>query len=736
MNKQKKTTAIAVVTLQLTKLTDLSSHLTAGASADGPYWIAWIGNAPNRRFIGRSKPLACGQTEYDFGEEPERWVFKTRLVADTSGFGGVPISLWLHSDHDIDPPEGELVIDSILPIPSRSESSTNVLKARSGSAALEVQLTTKVAGLACGPLAPRDSAPSRVCLDVPKNRAVARVDIEEILGVHEPAKASSPELWSYSRPRLSGYGRDELGRVYLNRKESGEWRPREQAIQLTAKVALLEGAQSALEGATIEWTVRVPDDRVTENASVRVEALKAFRNPRSDAPPKHPPKGKPWPGNHGATVPALPWENVEGFAMSDVTDMSAKTALVGDLSRVRLHCPNHAGDRLIVQATVRSASGELISIEDVTGTLTMWQRLDVQYRPLERPTPEDPEDERPLQAYSLVSTFDVVNEGLAPACVQFDFHLEASRPIPPRAYAEGSATNPPKGWDRDTELAYGIEAYERPFDGLVSDGEMFDRKNEPGWFLLAAAFAPWPYKARKPLLPGVMEWTGTARVVMAAGEGAIILPDELLALEKEKSQKLNVGLVEVVFGEPQNEKLRFVVDARHRDALILGRHELVEDFDVGDGDIARITRKNEKTYKLYDYFALAERVQVTLRALRGHETIGASPLRNGRFAGQLIIFTWYVNPPENDPALFARIMIHELSHALGVPHLCGHWAYRHGDGSCQMNYWTHAVRRNGAFIKGSVKRNIGQLCGLHISQLRRASLPDNPNFSGDKQWRK
>ena len=250
-------------------------------------------------------------------------------------------------------------------------------------------------------------------------------------------------------------------------------------------------------------------------------------------------------------------------------------------------------------------------------------------------------------------------------------------------------------------------------------------------------------------------WEGRSRLVTVGGHPGFILPAEFSRSTTERAERARAQTVRAVMLAWGGQWLKFsvsglrklnVIDhdgARPRPGhvVFLARHDLTQLFDAADGSIRRVTRL-ESQFRPSDY-SLRGVVAAKLLSVMPYAA-GISPtLPNDtdHFAGRLILFTGHhvyvdrtVDPPVPRAAFSSQVSIaiaHEFGHSLGTPHKCGHWAFRHdGSDSCAMNYPSHPVRRNDAFVPGSVGRDGSSFCGLHISQLRKVLLQDNPVFRG------
>jgi hypothetical protein len=77
------------------------------------------------------------------------------------------------------------------------------------------------------------------------------------------------------------------------------------------------------------------------------------------------------------------------------------------------------------------------------------------------------------------------------------------------------------------------------------------------------------------------------------------------------------------------------------------------------------------------------------------------------------------------------VIVHELTHAFGMPHKCGYFDFRTPRRTtCCMNYqpnWMVDDARN--LIPGTDRKVNIDLCGRHIKEVRRVRLQDNPGLN-------
>ena len=76
-----------------------------------------------------------------------------------------------------------------------------------------------------------------------------------------------------------------------------------------------------------------------------------------------------------------------------------------------------------------------------------------------------------------------------------------------------------------------------------------------------------------------------------------------------------------------------------------------------------------------------------------------------------------------------KTVVHEFTHAFGMPHKCGNWNWRTPrEHSCCMNYWdTWLVGPAPAFkvLPNTVGKENNDMCGRHLMEIRRVHLERN-----------
>ncbi|MFO0611726.1 MAG: hypothetical protein U0414_03995 [Polyangiaceae bacterium] len=355
---------------------------------------------PDFEVLGRSAPLAPGAKRFDFTAAPpgvprapmrgpkptpQKWEIDLRVEAGEV----VPVRVGVYSA-DIRPtigPSGE-----VIPAPVEAAAFVELIAPpwTSGPRTLTTSDGTLKYTIETRPVPTRPATVTGVpAVDKTKSlvqtwtRAV--VTITDVEGLYRANPAGGAD-------RVTGYtGLDYCGRIYLNRPRDDpkKWKKDHQSILVSVKVDLVEGLKLGSD-AKVAWTIEVPND-VTNDAQYVSRASGALIDP-GDYDSECNPIGAHDEGNFGTVDHPKHFEAVPGYALSDVAGdlekgfpgRTAKTAVVKGVSKVVIHCPNVAGDRIRVRATVEAKALEQDKdhtevFEDWTGVLHMWNRFDVEY---------------------------------------------------------------------------------------------------------------------------------------------------------------------------------------------------------------------------------------------------------------------------------------------------------------------------------------------------------------------
>ncbi|MGK3994728.1 hypothetical protein [Sorangium sp. So ce1024] len=536
--------------------------------------------------------------------------------------------------------------------------------------------------------------------------AVRIVDIKGLYQPGFPDRAAPP-----GETRAAGYNpgytsRDNRGRVYINRDLDGRWARNTQLIEITVEVT---GPERDLpEGARIRWSARDPDDPFNELPEVHPGWSPTLDENDHDVAGNYvEPAGD---DNEGTQGRRPGWEEVEGFALLDATETSASTAIEGMRSKVRRHMTDIAGDNLIVRAELE-ADGLEEAPGDETGIMTLWRRIDVEHIRMESAPP------LPIER---------VPKHLDPVFTQLDFTEE--RVIQDRQH-----------------LALDAGTLGEAASRFVS--EAFSHAGEPGWFCLIAALEPHPV----PQARGALLFTGMV-TIRDAGEGArrreyVEIPGEhpdashITFRWGGDAMGFSVSIVTLLSDPP-------------RTRLWIDPHDIQSEFTAGDGSVAHAyrhrlfffprARRRDAAWEPPGY-GIPTRVEADVRGPGAAYAAGMSPTIDigpaRYFAGRTILFThhqawWDPELAQPRPGYEERTLhtlVHELTHAFGMPHKCGFFDYRAPRRTtCCMNYRTHwMIDADEQLIPGTAGRVGSDLCGRHVKETRRVRLEDNRGL----RWR-
>lgn len=536
-----------------------------------------------------------------------------------------------------------------------------------------------------------------------------KAELVEIAGLYQPkAKAM---VGDYQSDYVEGYkSDDDWGRIFVNHSAGSgsaiDWeslrKKNTQYIELKVRITANNGRLSPQT--TVIWTWEDPDDPSNAGmhgaASTEVDDESGGKGNDNEGQ-------RDFPGpdaGKGAKFEAMP-----GFAfLSEADEHTCETPLDGELSRVRLHVTNVAGDNFRVKVTAKDPRGGTARA-DTTGVMTMWKRIDVEYKVMVDAENKLPADEIP---------------GAFEECfVQMDLHGPTS--IGDANTREVLLTNP--------KLSLSDAA--RDYTNLV-----FDNAGKPGWFLLVAAHhAQDPVKAKE-----LYEGKADVRVTKAKSNGyggaELVLPTVLSAKDPPSTARYIEGGNGITLGLSKKAKIKgkkTVIAAYPLD------YQPTFDVDAMDGAYENAYGNRHMYYPTHMVkvpggatstpglgFSSSPSVKVKTRGATF--TIGISPPLKKKvgsktkkiFAGRTIIFT-----RKGSKKRMLEVIVHEFGHAFGFPHKCGYYAARNeSKQSCTMNYFNTWVFAEGTmsiekrFFTG---KSSNRLCARHINGIRRVHLEDN-----------
>lgn len=551
--------------------------------------------------------------------------------------------------------------------------------------------------------------------------------ITDVRGLYMPGFDDRGARGSDRRIRCGdcpGYiSQDDRGRVFVNHRPRGDpsegWdqvrRRNTQYIELTTRVRAIGGPLPA--NASVRWTWSEPDD--SSDTGMHPAARREIDS-NGDSSGDN--RGRcDYPSFDSAT-PA--YEAIASYSLSNAQAKSCETLVVNGKSRVRLHLTNVGGDSFRVRAEL---VGTPAAVHE-TGIMRMWKRIDVAYFEMEGDVPSLPIDE-------CAREFEI-------AFVQFDFTVPTKIAYREFLSSTGELNRPAR------EL----------FD------QVFTQAKTPGWYALIAA----DLDLSAPDSPIQRVYDGPGRIVhgldanqqstewvavpdaqsIAPPSGASFRPklrDARIAYIHDGTvDPIMFGIERHAVGWPNPGEISFqLVDMRY-----------VSDFEATDGAVRTAYRRSTGMFPTRTRdangqwstggFGLGINVTVELEAEDGESpqrARGVTPtvLENSEpyWIGRSIVFTGTFRmqrhgKPRSQPydrALALRTVVHELTHAFGLPHGCGYHSYDDPpDAACAMalpGQWLYEPDSR-QLQRDHVGRSVPHLCPRHILAVRQTHLEDNP----------
>ncbi len=677
----------ALVAIEIRHVVGIDPALLS--ATDRPYLIARVGG----RFFGRSRLIPKTSHSFDLSKEPSHWV--NEVAADGSD---IPITVEIWNDRGDDAPARLLEIGGSVPIPYLS------LDTKIGSGATQVDIRVKgriVPNPVPGAPVPRvaKGSSSRATLRPPTDLIV---ELVEVGGLHAPVATGKAGL-TRSEHRAGYTSDDHLGRVFVNHDLAKNWKSGTQQIQLEARIH-----GPVPPDTKVHWRLVDVDDPSNDLTGVHRQW-----GPYLDAGDYNhagTPTGASGHDNEGKPAHDPPWAEVSGFSLSGNAKTEAKTAVVGAESKVILNCPSTAGDNFIVTADVESKT-HIQSFGARTGIMTMWHRIQ-------------------LESVRMTSGFALPTDELP---VPFEAACVEMEPIADRVVPDQQYVAPDDDHVTDASTAY--------------INSVFTHKTDPGWFALVAAMEPYPLPAKK----GELTFEGP--VTLQTG-GAGDRHFEYFDLPGDHPQadfaQIKAGTLSIGFKLFSIQALTTPSGPMTR--CWIEEHDAQPDFTHGDGseahaylssyDYSPRFRKHSGAVRPGGYGFPAD---VTVKVFNpGAFYVGGispSVVTGGKkyFAGRTMIFTHhrvYRDQTTGLPSpsfhfLGLMVIVHELTHAFGMPHKCGYFDFRTPRRTtCCMNYqpnWMVDEARN--LIPGTDRKVGIDLCGRHIKEVRRVRLQDNPGLN-------
>jgi hypothetical protein len=628
----------------------------------------------NGRLVGTSRPPGDGAL-FDLAGEPMAWSREIRVFEGDT----IPIEVRLVR-LDAVPSLGTVATLSVGVGPPWAEGEQVF---DDGVLRLTLSVSTRRVPRPGLPLVVSRSAAGNPTPATLELRNALVVELLDIVGLYEPVDDPAPgEL--RARRRLAYTGQDDRGRIFTNRWYDGSFERDHQAIELLVRVRAARGFLPAT--VTLRWLVLDPDDPSNEQA-------------HPDAGPVLDPNdydaalhelGTASDDNQGTFDRVPRFEAVGAYGLTVVSSTEAHTSVLEGVSRLRVHCPNVAGDNLIVRVEVLIPEGEHFAAE--TGVLTMWHRFDVEVVRMKRAR------RLPLDQNARL---------LETACVQLDFAPERIiRDIP---------------WFGVDKPSY--DAVEVPFYRLHAK-----HRTHPGWFFVGILHRPFPWTE-------VERWRGVGTLVREPSQcllrAPVHVPDAKAAV-----LRWTVG------GQPVST--RFSVHSALRrgrlgtDYVLLGVHYMPFLRDGASGpDVFAWPNCHDEGAGLVDggYHA-PEAVEVTLYSGQANFAGNTSwSTGDGRPDGACYAFSTAIEDLGFD-WLAPMVVAHEIMHTLSLSHACGRRDAQH-EAVCLMHgrYKPLLDLERGdatkplSFDETLPASPFGSLCEAHIREARHVHVEDIDTYS-------
>ncbi len=564
------------------------------------------------------------------------------------------------------------------------------------------------------------------CVPIELVPRTLRVELVDVAGLYKPGYDDPADVTN-GTTKASGYelgytSDDDKGRIFVNHipraDASVTWESiREkdtQYIELEVTVVASDG-RDVPAGTRVQWTWEDPDD--PSNAVMHAHASGLVDPNDSGLDPSKDNLGdRDWPQPADGNVPK--YEGVDPYGAEEVDANTATSAVRDGRSRIRLHCTSVGGDNYRVTAQLWQHQLVVPGASDATGLMTMWKRIDLEYRKMVGAHPL-PVDGLPPVYETCFVQLDVTTEQSSP-------RLDSLSPTDATFDAASSkyVKKPPAG--------------------------VFVNESKPGWFLLVAAHR------------AVASVAAATRSTIYTGPATI---DEFQFSDGSRAERIVINgalsedPVAVRVTEGSN-RMTFFAYAKDDDTPNPGQTSIYvvasdyqSDFEPGDGRIYGPGGSYETSNDRYlqhswntpaktwttPGLGFPDDIEIEVIAGRGGETGGVSPTNTvaGReyFAGRTIIFTKHPSYNDKDgkplTADLLSTITHELGHAFGFPHKCGYYTWQDPPSfSCCMNYfntWLYepGTRNLRRFDTGTEGKHF---CARHLHGIRRVHLEDNPSL--------
>lgn len=696
------------------------------------------------RLLGRSPLLPRDTQAFSFQAQDHHW-FRQKLFTSNSDASQVEIRVQLYSDREDRAPLR--LLNHLYQIEVRHgdtpRTETTKLLFVGGAELFLASWSVKIPTAATlQVLAPRSTTggtgTAQATVEPP---GAAITQITRVRGLYKPGH----RLLGLQAPKLAEYcagykSEDDLGRIYLSRDLDGTWTPDTELIELTAQVTLVNRRAETLG---IKWMIFEPLDPVLMRYDVHRQARPILEGDSE--------------GDNEGPWPDVRWTEVEDFDLVAQEDDTAITRCRNGESRILVACPKTAGDRFLVRAVAASDTlrdgldgGVLVhrlslpsgfapqlNVGDETGVMTMWHRVDVEYRVME-------------------GAFDLpvadVAQHYEPACIQLDF-------TPQQSCAESKDYLGDHTADID-ELA-----------SAFVDQEFAD-KNVGGTFCLlsikqfleppestpkssSVAIGHWELAhLRDPYNDVYYDYVDVSPEDVENFKG--LTPDRAYFSwfnETGEERDRSFGIAD---SETLDEGwMRYYLQGFDVTKAFDGR--TMDGNNAEDRKISFLPTGYQEEGEWYEggfeippgEYRRTKKPPVYLEmGLPGNYTYsGWSPSakHNGKlyFAGRTVLATldqqfaafnfgtkkYRKRGSFKEDAVIT--IIHELAHGFGLPHCCAEWDYRTPRRqSCVMNYSEDWMIGEDRVPVWGTKDHVGrEFCAIHIKELRRIRFERNPALS-------
>lgn len=646
-----------------------------------------------RRWLGRSSPIPGGATELDLTKERAPWEHRVRAQS-----GGISLRIEIWEDRGDDAPRKLRSADLSIEAPLLDGSRT---LSKEG---LEVELELAVV------IPTRSEKTAAVPRVVDGSKTVGTLRVRDVLEV-EITKIEG--LFKADKTAEDGYtSDDDKGRAYTNRKSDGTWAHDGQFLVIHAKVNVLSGRLPP--GAKMLFTAVDPDDPTDDNPNFHRQWGREVDPLDYDTDGN--PLGAAGGDNQGGTGR---FEAIAPYGASGSNP--ARCAIVKNECQVKLKTTRFAGDGFVVHVGIE-AKGAIV-LEADTGRITMWHRLDVEHLKMEG-SPDLP--------------IDPVIHAYEHACVQLDF--APVREIPYHS---------PIGIT-DAQFAQVVDSWAH---GVLQ------KRGQKGWLGVIGARLPWA-PPQKPAEPAG-GWPRGKVKLTRIGSG-----DQTVVRFDLPGEHWKTNAVDFEWKDAQGRKavagfsVTSQVLKQGPDGPPFTRCEIGPDqtkhyhprFTAGDGSLTHAESFKERhwphgfvrdgTFSTSGGYEVPDEVEAVLKqVVQFTGGIATATIIGGveHFDGGAIVFTQHprfvtsptdwmdaspVVPNGQWQSTMAQYLAHELLHAFGFPHICGHWDHRTPRAhSCAANYAGNWVFDESLDLTpGTQGKEAVHFCGRHLAELRKVDF--------------